>query len=289
MPDNANRRPWWSHARLSVRGLMVIVLCVGAWLGSIVRAARTQRDAVAAIIRAGGGVWYSWNRMNVNGQPIWVRRDPEWPKCLVDRLGVDYFGHVAIVNLTGDGNRWNPKNLEPWSFRRDRRRHAKTLGEEEMKQLSELTHIEELYLDYAKVGDAELANLKGLTNLRWLGLAGTQTSDAGLAHLGQFPLIQHLGLRGTCVTDNGLAHLNRMPRLKYLDLDYTRVSDAGLAHLKRLTNLQELHLQGTMVTHTGLQELQGTLPSLRITWGTWLAPIVITETGTRNLSGDAAK
>lgn len=46
--------------RISVRELLVLVLVIGAGLGWIVRAARIQREAVAAITRAGGSVKYDW-------------------------------------------------------------------------------------------------------------------------------------------------------------------------------------------------------------------------------------
>ena len=57
----ASRR-WRRYLRFSVRGLIVVVLVVGGWLGWIVRGARIQREAVAAITRAGGRVAYDWER-----------------------------------------------------------------------------------------------------------------------------------------------------------------------------------------------------------------------------------
>jgi hypothetical protein len=51
--DHATHR-WRKFLRFSVRGLIVLVLVIGAALGWFVRGARTQRDAVAAIERAGG-------------------------------------------------------------------------------------------------------------------------------------------------------------------------------------------------------------------------------------------
>jgi hypothetical protein len=54
--------------RFSVRGLIVLVLLVGGWLGWIVRNARIQREAVAAIERAGRHVAYTVPF--VNGQFI---------------------------------------------------------------------------------------------------------------------------------------------------------------------------------------------------------------------------
>jgi hypothetical protein len=46
--------------RFSVRGLIVLVLVVGGWLGWTVRSSRIQRDAVAAIRKADRSVSYDW-------------------------------------------------------------------------------------------------------------------------------------------------------------------------------------------------------------------------------------
>jgi hypothetical protein len=53
-------RPWRRFLRFSVRGLIVVVLMAGVWLGWIVESARTQRETVAAIKSAGGAVCYDW-------------------------------------------------------------------------------------------------------------------------------------------------------------------------------------------------------------------------------------
>ena len=57
-------RPWRRFLRVSVRGLIVLVLVTGAGVGWLVRSARIQREAVAAIRKAGGGVSYDsrWDR-----------------------------------------------------------------------------------------------------------------------------------------------------------------------------------------------------------------------------------
>jgi hypothetical protein len=59
-------RPWRRYLRFSVRGLIVLVLVIGAGLGWIVRSARMQREAVAAIKNAGGSVSYDWRWSNGN-------------------------------------------------------------------------------------------------------------------------------------------------------------------------------------------------------------------------------
>ena len=76
-------RPWLRFLRFSVRSLIVLVLVVGLWLGWLVRGARIQRDAVAAITKAGDAP--------VQGGKPWAAG---W---FVEMLGVDYFGNVAAV------------------------------------------------------------------------------------------------------------------------------------------------------------------------------------------------
>ncbi len=101
MHDNPIRRSGWRYPRLTVRVFIVLVLLVGAWLGWTVRTASIQRDAITAIEKAGGRLFYSWEWKNGKLIPF---GKPKWPNWLVRRLGVDYFGHVAIVSLAGMGN-----------------------------------------------------------------------------------------------------------------------------------------------------------------------------------------
>src|SRR6516165_8790615 len=86
---NRSPRSWRRFLRFGVRGLIVLVLVIGAGLGWIVRQAHIQRDAVAAIKHAGGSVKYDWEYVS-KGNP-WA------PRWLVDWLGVDFFGHVTEV------------------------------------------------------------------------------------------------------------------------------------------------------------------------------------------------
>jgi hypothetical protein len=168
-------RPWWGYVQFSVRGLIVLVLAIGGGLGWIIRGARVQREAVAAIQKAGGSVWYDWEwkdgRPLPNGSP-WV---PTW---LVERLGVDYVGHVAAVHLD--------RGIL-WGIFRDRRDLNPT-----MAYVGQLSRLEWLTLHASSVTDALLANLKGLTNLRTLILGSTDVGDAGLAHVAHFGRLELL-------------------------------------------------------------------------------------------------
>lgn len=79
--------------RLSLRGLMLLVLVIAAPLGWIVHRAHIQRDAVAAIVRAGGTVRY--DPQYKNGKPVNAPlRTPGWMAAWV---GVDYLDTVTMA------------------------------------------------------------------------------------------------------------------------------------------------------------------------------------------------
>jgi internalin A len=207
MPAGPVSRTWRRFVRLSVRGLIVVVLVIGVGLGWIVRRAHIQRDAVAAIRRAGGLVEYDWQWRNGKSIPGGKPPAPSW---LVHLIGGDYFGHVTAVWIS------NMKETDA------------TLAD-----VGHLTRLEELYINSQAISDAGLEHLTGLTNLSVLWLYRTQVTDAGLAQLKWLTHLSHLRLHGTRVTDAGLVHLKRQTNLKRLILSGTGVTDAGAKELNR--------------------------------------------------------
>src|SRR4051812_36275389 len=117
LPISPPNRRWWrgSRIRLSLRGLMALVMLFGIWMGWYVRRVQVQRDAVAAIKRAGGTVAYDWEWSHYNPDIINLNGKPRAPKWLSDRVGVDYVGNVVHVNLVprraSDPNRADDKTL----------------------------------------------------------------------------------------------------------------------------------------------------------------------------------
>ena len=81
--------------RLSVRFLMVLVLVLGGGFGWFVRRARVQREAVAAIVRAGGTVAYDESFLGDSSATN--PHEPGWKEWLVDRFGIDYFESARSV------------------------------------------------------------------------------------------------------------------------------------------------------------------------------------------------
>jgi hypothetical protein len=197
---------------------LIIVLALGAWLGWFVRTARIQREAVAAIERAGGSVTYDidWRNEGFNPYAKRLIDGKLWgTKWLIDHLGIDYFGSVVTADLIPS----RPNNP-------------------------------------MRADDATLALVGQLGGLDSLRLTGTAVSDAGLAHLARLTGLRDLQLGNTQITDAGLLHLEGLRELRSLYLFKTRITDGGLEHLKRLPNLVVVSLSGTNVTDDGVLELE---------------------------------
>ena len=182
-------RPWRRHLRVSVRALLVFVLLVGAWLGSIVHNARVQREAVAAIQKVGGKVCYNWEWtggvMTPGGKP----RVPAW---LIGSLGVDYFGHVTKIDLVPYRN-----------------------PDSQLHQIGRLRQLEWLQIGGdARVTDDDIASLEGLSNLQALLLYAPDVTDGGLMRIARLSRLERLELQSSSITDNGLRNLQRLSNLR---------------------------------------------------------------------------
>ena len=118
---------------------------------------------------------------------------PRWPRSLVDRLGVDYFGNVVFINLHDRGT------------------------DQVMEQVARLTHLKQLHRPGIGVTDAGLRYLGRLSELQLLSLDDTQVTDAGLVHLKRLKQLRWLKLTKSKVTDAGVAELKKsLPHLQVL-------------------------------------------------------------------------
>jgi hypothetical protein len=222
-----------------MRGLIVLVLVIGGCMGWLVRAARIQRAAAAAISGIGGSVMYNWewnNGRSSSGSTPWV------PKWLSDRIGLDYFGHITSV----------------WLY------SASMETDAALAPVLRLTQLQRLSVTGSSITDAGLARLRGMTSLSRLDVDYTQVTDTGLVHLKNLTGLSVLSLDATHVTDAGLAQLKSLNNLTELNLAGTQISDAGLEHLKALRNLSVLNVVNTKVTDAGMNKLKQARPSLRI-------------------------
>jgi internalin A len=227
-------RRWWKRlpARLSLRVLMIVVLVLGGGLGWVTHRARVQRDAVAAIEKAGGRVVYDWGWKDGYPAPPGAGAEARWPKWLVDALGPDYFGDVAAVYLRGD-----------------------KADDALMAHVGRLGRLEYLNLHNCKsITDAGLAHLRGLTALKDLDLSFTGATGAGLRHLVGMTRLKKLQLPFGPIADADLVHLKGLTALEWLQggRSHPDISDAGLAQLEGLVNLKTLSIVSPRITSVGL-------------------------------------
>ena len=215
MPERSSPRSWWQSLRISLRGLMILILVSGVWLGWIVHRAQVQHDAVAAIQKAAGVAFYDWEWQN--NSPV-SNGKPSAPKRLVDRLGVDYFGHVVFVQLYPDRGPADAEQVLSHIGRLGQLEILNLFGpsvtDARLTCLDGLTSLQELKLNHAQVGGSGLGHLKGLTRLRVLRFEDTPLGDAGLIHLKELSALNELWLYRTEITESGARELQKaLPRL----------------------------------------------------------------------------
>jgi Leucine-rich repeat (LRR) protein len=232
-PRHLPRRRGGFLPRPSVRVLMALVLAIGGGLGILLHQARVQREAVAAIVRAGGTVGYDWQWSN--GE--YFTETPPWPKWLVGVVGVDLLSNVVVVNgFNGEGR----------------------LTDVEMASVGRLPHLEEVVLVDCRVTDAGLTHLTGHSRLKSLDLRiAPGGKGISLVSLEGLARLERLDLHGLPLVDTDLAHLAGLTRLERLDLSQTPITDAGLAHLRDLKDLRSLMLGKCHITSEALSSLAG--------------------------------
>jgi len=205
----------WFVPRYSLRTLLVVmtVVCLvsGFWLNKAFR----QRDAVrrfnqltanrpdshgehmvTTLYRHGGAV---------HSAPI----VPEWLHPLRDLIGVEAFGEVVGVQLTGTATTDN-----------------------DLRYLLDVSSVDNLWLSRTKVTDAGMRHLRACPKLGFLTLDNTIITDAGVAQLMGLSELNSLSLSGTKITDAGLEHVAKMTKLKELWLRGTAITDAGYRKLQ---------------------------------------------------------
>ena len=240
MPEQPSPYTWRRRLRISVRGLMAVVLVVGGGLGWVIHRAHVQRDAVAAIKRVGGHVGYSWQR----ARGTWISPPPrppgpDWVRRI---LGSDFLETATYVFLQGE-----------------------QCDDESLRAACRLPWLEELSVLNTGVTDASAEDIRHLTRLRSLDLRLNRITGRTLRHIGDLGELRTLtlSLKGFPVAarDEDLAFLERLARLERLNLYSAELDDAWLAYLEGLANLKSLHLTDTSMTEEGLDHLKG-LPNL---------------------------
>jgi hypothetical protein len=160
--ERSGKRFWRRYTRFSLRGLIALVLIVGGWLGWMARSAQVQRDAVAAIRRSGGWVWYDWHFKN----GIIDRTAQPWaPKWLANPVDAG-LAHLAGLRSL--------QSVELGDIR---------VTDAGLKHLEKMTDLRDWGLFGTSVSDAGLAHLAGLRSLQSVELGDTRVTDAGVQEL----------------------------------------------------------------------------------------------------------
>jgi hypothetical protein len=266
--------------RFSLRTLLVAVTIFCVWLGLKVNAARRQREAVAAMERAGATVIFDYQLMpvvNAAGRmAIDANSIPPGPAWLRNLFGDDFFRTVMCVRLDN-------RHIADSDFARladfsklsalclDGTRIVRQAGSEspiqdqDLAALEGLTRLEHLDLRNSQVSGSSLLHcLGGLKQIRHLELSDTHVDDEALQWIGARADLEYLAIDGTRITDNGLASLRGCRNLQTLDIGNTDVSDAGLKFLEILSKLQAVRIDKTRATSAGVGELQNALPNAGI-------------------------
>jgi hypothetical protein len=244
---------------ISVRGLLLLILVIGLWLGFVANKAREQREAVAALQEFGGFVHYDWEFTNgpvkvPRGNTLWK---PTWGK------------------FTPGGRPWAPDGMR------------RAFGDEYFQSI---VHVS-LYVDIEKqiasakwvnmgTADNALRKLATQASVRTLQIGGNQVRDENLVYVGKLTGLEELSIMwGAAVSDKGLAHLSGLKRLRILHLDHSKMTDAGLEAIGKLTNLEDLWLGGAGFSDRGLEHLKGLTRLRGLSFGEGKRKQPITDAG----------
>ena len=283
-PTTTEARPRRRWLRLSVRGLMLLVLAVGGGIGWKANRASYQRRAVAAIKEGGGMVTYDFQKYRNPALSKQKGEEPAGPRWLRRWLGDEYFQEVVHVNfyqrpptpellgvvagLDGVNELFLYKmtgsagldHLPEMGRLKTLLIEGSGIDDAAMAEVSRVAALEQLTINKARLTDAGLARLLALPRLGSIGMTDVLgPTDAGVARLAALPGLRSLGLHNIPgVGDLVLAAIRENHRdMEALVFDRGRVSDAGLANIAGMKDLRALNLQGTQVTDVGLANIRG--------------------------------
>lgn len=114
------------------------------------------------------------------------------------------------------------------------------------------------------ITDDSLLSLSEVPHLQVLYLSNTPVTDRGLARLASSDELVMLSATRTAMTDDVLAEIAKLPRLRILLIGFNPITDEGLRHLQQCPSLEWLHVVHTNVTRAGIVELQQARPHLHI-------------------------
>ena len=281
MTETKPKRRWF---RFSLRALLVLVTVLCVWLGFKVNAVRKQKEAIDAIMQAGGSFWFDYQY--AVGDSNLTNPDPDitppGPTWLRKFLGDDYFRTPVFLMIgyseNGGNNDIGTGLLNQLEKLPSLRRvmfdsiaivdvssgHRHRFSDSDLQVFSTLHHLESLSIQIADIRGDGVAYLSNLTNLGSLEFYSTPLDDAGMEKISKMEWLRSLVCAGTRITNKSLQYIQHLTNLDGLNLCDNDISDDALPCLKRLTNLRTLFLRKTHVTAGGIRELQKSLPNCKI-------------------------
>ncbi len=239
-PDSPQARARWFRPRLSIRGLMIFAVVVGVGIGVPLQRARTRRDAVAVVNKA-GRAWYDWQvvsgRTNRNATPP----GPKWLRKVVAPELIDT---VELVVL--DAKRTSDEVMFGLGRLRDVKRiivngaTTPALTSEGIAQIGKLSQLERITVEGPFDSIAFLPPLLGKPRLHTIWLESAVVSDSDLARLSEMPALEELRVDGRNITVAGFANLAKRTNLRILELNHCQVSE--LSPLSGLKDLESIRL-----------------------------------------------
>jgi len=205
--------------RFSLRTLLIITVLVAipsAWLGKHWLRTRVQRPIVAQIKANGGQVYYDYQSDGKNFDSS--KTPPGWAP-LRAMLGDDFFATVKVVIY---GNNFPQQIIDI-----------------EFEQLSDL---EQLYVNAAKVPEATIVRLASLKNLNSLVLADFSYSPEVFRKLVDCSSLTHLTVSHGNITTEHLRELKSFGQLKGFQWTDAPLTDDGLLAICELRKLKTLDL-----------------------------------------------
>ena len=238
------------RTRMNLRVLLLVICVLAIWMGAFIRNVKLQREAVAAIHRAGGSVHYDAVYDIGNGlqRTVWA------PRWLTDSLGIDFCSSVDMVSY----NKTGADELATYLTRLTKL-HTVNFSESDLSD-SGLSHLggldlQRLILSSTKATDASIHHFHGMNTLDYLDLDKTSVGDAGMAELATLPRLSFLTVSDTQVGDQGVGSIVKLPALVSLNLAGTQVGDSGALLLKSLPRLRRLQIDRSQVTHAMMKQL----------------------------------
>jgi hypothetical protein len=159
-PETPRRKRRWFH--YSLRTMLLVITAVALSLGVVVRNAGVQREAVQAIQRSHGTVFYAFHQTAPRTvSSVGKSAGPQWLRAWLDE---HYFDTAVWISLFG-----TPSD-DGW-----------------VSAVNNLRSLNTLLLSGENVTDRILDRLRRSPQLEELHLSAGQVTDQGLTNLAKFP------------------------------------------------------------------------------------------------------